>query len=150
MKHFLLAVVVVGLMAGCNTTEPEDMYLTTPVITLAEQAVVRGIVEEWVRQGKPLQINGDDDAPSFWRTPGHHRLEPLPADDDAPNKGAGGRVGVQCGAQGPPRCQTVASGMDKCIDACGDRFYVVEYEPGEHICVNSYGGYVYTCSGFGM
>jgi len=141
MQNVLKVAMLCTLMlvaVGCQTSqEPTEIDVTS--IKMQEQAeaiIIREIVQKWVDEGKPLDAwysgynFADDDAPN------------KAGDDDAPN-----RPRTACDTYGMPSCTTLSNGMDKCKDMCGGVFYVVEYAPGESICVSTYGAYVYSCNG---
>ncbi len=129
----LLLITALVLMAGCQATETISPLPTLQESLIAAQAhgseefealVVLSIVNQWI-------ANGDDDQPAVMKM----------GDDDAPNQG------IACGVQGTPRCEKLADGIDKCADMCGETFYIVEYAPGESVCVSGGGAYVYACTG---
>ena len=139
VKNLLLAVLAVALLAGCQADQPATPTAaeTTGTIDNAEAIIIRAVVDQWVAAGMPM---GDDDQPA-WRV-GDDDAPDKAGDDDAPN-----HPRTACTVVGVPRCTTLANGMDKCRDMCGATFYVVEYSPGETICVSSGGAYVYACTG---
>jgi len=135
LKHLLLAVLIAVVVTGCQTTnEPDvaDMAITNTVQDMAEVTIVRAIVDEWVAAGKP----------DNWFSNYYIGEPSKTGDDDGPN-----RERTTCDTYGMPSCTTLKNGMEKCKDMCGGVFYVVEYAPGESICVSSGGAYVYRCTG---
>lgn len=160
--------VMVKMTAAIKMGKPATSFLTAEDLNGELQIEVSKHTVIWHERGtgvfesatfargdddQPAMIEGDDDAPSYqWlRNRGHDTLdgEDVPFDFGASQKAARDvppSIGVPI-CVGVPLCKGDGS-YSKCVDACGDTFYMVRVDLTEWVCVSGGGGCVHSCTGF--